>query len=461
MNKLCPLVLIALLGGCSLAPDYQRPDLPVADSWSLSAPAAGPDLAWKEFFTDAGLQALIQTALDNNRDLRVAVLNVQVAQATYRVTESALVPHVTAGIAETEQRTPQSLSNAVPPSTSATRTYTANLSTTAFELDLWGHIRNLDAQAQELYLASQEGQTTARIALIAEVANAALTLLSDRKLQALTEDTLNSRVKSLDLIERSFKLGVGSKLDVAQARGAVESARAAAIRYGRQVQLDQNALALLVGAPLDDKLLSSLGNLDSQHFIESLPVGLPSQVLLRRPDIIQAEHQLQAANANIGVARSAFFPTLSLTGSAGFGSSGLAGLFQAGSGAWSVAPQIVAPIFDAGRNEANLDSAKANRQIAVATYEKAIQTAFREVSDGLASQGTLSEQLAAQAALVTATQDSTRLSQARYDKGIDSYLNVLDAQRSLYAAQQDLIAVQTARLSNLVGLYKALGGGRS
>ena len=278
---------------------------------------------------------------------------------------------------------------------------------------------------------------------------------------ALTDETLVTRVKSLDLIERSFERGVGSQLDVSQARSLVETARVNRVRTMRQVEQDKNALTLLVGAPIDDSKFNTGGDLDAVRFVEDLPIGLPSEVLLRRPDIVQAEHSLQAANANIGAARAAFFPTISLTGSAGSASPTLGGLFQAASGAWAFAPQVTAPIFDAGRNWANLDSAKVGRAIAVAQYEKAIQSAFREVADALAAKGTLTEQLTAQTALVEATRASTMLSQARYDHGVDSYLNVLDSQRSLYLAQQDQIAVQAARLANLVELYKVLGGGGS
>lgn len=286
-----------------------------------------------------------------------------------------------------------------------------------------------------------------------------LTLLGDRKLLVLTEETLATREKSLNLIERSFERGIGSQLDVAQARTTVETARVNRARYLRQVDQDRNALVLLLGTTIDETSLA--GDIDATHFVEDLPVGLPSRVLLRRPDVAAAEHALKAANANIGAARAAFFPTLSLTGSGGSSSPTLDTLFAAGSGAWSFVPQITLPIFEAGKTSAKLDSAKASRDITIAQYEKTIQTAFREVADALAAKGTLTQQMNAQAALVDATATSTRLSQARYDRGISSYLDVLDSQRSLYSAQQDLVSVQVSRLSNLVTLYKVLGGGRS
>lgn len=457
----------ALLSGCSLIPDYLRPDMPVPQSWAedpATAPAeAGKplwsDVAWKDFFTDPTLQGLIQRALDNNRDLRVAALNIEVARATYRVTEADLLPNVNANGAGTVEHTPRALSQSTPQRATTSRQYSANLGVTAFELDLFGRLRSLEQQALESYLATEEARSTTQISLVAEVANAYLTLLGDRKLLALTEETLDTRLKSLELIQRSFDMGVSSELDLAQARTTVETARANRALYLRQVAQDRNALALLVGAPIDAAKLN--GELDGVRFVEDLPVGLPSEVLLRRPDIVQAEHSLKAANANIGAARAAFFPSISLTGSAGFASPTLGSLFEAGSGAWSFGPSVSLPIFDAGRNQANLDSAKASRDISVAQYEKSIQTAFREVSDALAAKGTLTDQMTAQAALVTATQTSYRLSQARYDRGIDSYLTVLDSQRSLYSAQQDLVSVQVLRLSNLVTLYKVLGGGRS
>ncbi len=458
----------ALLSGCSLIPDYLRPDAPVPQNWpqgpaakaETPADPAKPlwaDVAWKDFFTDAALRDLIQQGLDNNRDLRVAALNIEVARATYRITEADLLPNVDAGAAGTVQRTPRALSQSGVATTA--RQYSANLGVTAFEIDLFGRLRSLEEQALQSFLATEEARAATQISLVAEIANAYLALLGDRKLLALTEETLETREKSLELIQRSFERGVSSELDVAQARTAVETARVNRALYLRRVDQDRNALALLVGAPVDESRLT--GDLNAVAFVEDLPVGLPSEVLLRRPDIMQAEYSLKAANANIGAARAAFFPSISLTGSAGFASPTLGGLFEAGSRAWSFGPQISMPIFDAGRNQANLDSAKASRDLSVAQYEKAIQSAFREVADALAAKGTLTDQLNAQSSLVQAASTSYRLSQARYDRGIDSYLTVLDSQRSLYGAQQDLVTVQVSRLSNLVTLYKVVGGGRS
>lgn len=461
---------LMLLSACSLAPDYLRPDMPVQKDWpAMPSPAAtvpesagNPawgDVAWKAFFTDAALQDLIEKALDNNRDLRVATLNIELARAAYRVTEANLLPQIDAGLSATGQRIPRDLSQSMPREARTTHQYDVNLSVTAFELDLFGRLRSLNQQALENYLATAEARNTTQITLIAEVANAYLTYLGDRKLLLLTEKTLATRQKSLELIERRLALGMSSELDRAQARTAVEGARTNQARYVRLVEQDLNALQLLIGTPIGKATLS--GELDSMALVQDLPVGLPSDVLLNRPDIMQAEHALKAANADIGAARAAFFPRISLTALAGFASPALSSLFDSDSRAWSFVPSVTVPIFDAGRNQANLEAAKANREIAVARYEKAIQSAFREVSDGLVARGTLVGQVEAQQSLVEATGTSYRLSEARYRQGIDSYLAVLDAERSLYAAQQDLIQLQVQRLSNLVSLYKALGGGRS
>lgn len=456
------------LAGCSLIPDLELPAAPVPAALpqaSTTVSGVGPmaenapvwaDIAWQDFFVDPTLRSLIAQALDHNRDLRVAALTVEVARATYRVREADLLPEVTANGGSSIQRVPRNASAVSPARDTITRRHSLSAGVTAFELDLFGRVRSLEEAALESYLATEEARNAAQISLIAEVANAYLTLLGDRKLLSLTEETLQTREQSLGLIERSFQLGVGSQLDVAQARSSVETARANRLRYLRQVEQDRNALSLLVGQPVDGALP---GDLASVRLMEDIPVGLSSDLLLRRPDIMQAEHSLRSANANIGAARAAFFPTISLTGSFGLSSTSLSSLFQAGSGAWAFAPQISLPLFDGGKNEAELDSAKANRDIGVARYEKAIQTAFREVADALAARGTYGDQLNAQNALVDATRTSTQLSQARYDRGIDSYLNVLDAQRSLYAAQQEQVSTEVARLSTLVTLYKALGGG--
>lgn len=458
------LISSLLLSACSLAPDFHRPDLPVPAAWDATLSsvvqadgAAWGDMGWKAFFLDQGLQGLIQTALEYNRDLRVAVLNIDAARAAYRVTEADLLPRVDAGLSETAQRTPQALSQSIPKAARVGHQYNANLAVTAFEIDLFGRLRSLNQQALETYLATEAARDATRIALIAEVANAYVTLLGDRAQLSLAERTLETRLRALDLIERRIDVGMSNALDRAQARTAVESARTSLARYNRLVEQDRNALQLLVGTPVAGGSLPA--TLDGMALVDDLPVGLPSEVLLKRPDVLQAEHALKAANANIGAARAAFFPRISLTAMFGLASPALNNLFEVDSRAWSFAPSVTVPIFDAGRNEATLAASNANRDIAVARYEKAIQSAFREVSDGLVARRTLEDQAVAQKALVDTAGTSLRLSDARYRQGVDNYLAVLDAERTLYDAQQNQIQVKVQRLSNLVSLYKALGGG--
>ncbi|MGE4528355.1 MAG: efflux transporter outer membrane subunit [Rhodospirillaceae bacterium] len=465
-RALLAATMLAALSACSLIPDMETPAPPVAQSWPEGAAyapqAAEPggktlaDLGWDEVFRNRTLRGLIATALETNRDLRVAALNVEAARAAYGVSRADLLPSVDANGARSRSRTPPELSSSGRAVTSTA--YTANLGVTAFELDFFGRVRSLNAQALETFLATQEAQTGARIALIAEVANAWLSLQADRRQLRLTEETLETRQTSQALIDAKFENGVATELDVAQARTSLETARVNLASYTRAVAQDRNALELLVGRPLAAAEIADDGD-DLSALVALPPAGLSSAVLLRRPDIREAEHALKAANAYIGAARAAFFPTISLTGSAGFGSARLGSLFEGASRAWTFAPSVSAPIFDAGRNFANLDAAKAQRDIAVASYEKAIQSAFREVADGLAARKTLVEQIAAQKALVAASEKSFFLSQARYDRGVSSYLEVLDAQRSLYAAQQTQIGLELTQLSNLVTLYKSLGGG--
>ncbi len=467
LNKsfLIALAASTMLAGCTMIPRYDRPEAPVNAQWP-QGPAydemsdttvRASEISWREFFRSPQLQQVISTALENNRDLRIAALNIEAARATYRVQRAALVPAIDGVGSGNRQGVPD---NASPTGESTiTSIYSANIGTTAFELDLFGRVRSLNQSALEEYLATEEARDATQIALIAEVANAYLIHQADRKLLALTENTLSTQQQSYDLIKQSFDMGIGTQLDVAQAATLVETARANRAQYMRLVAQDKNALTLLMGANIDESILEAEG-LDTVALMTDLPVGISSNVLLDRPDIRQAEHSLKAANANIGAARAAFFPTISLTGSAGMASESLSDLFASGSGlAWSFVPQLTLPIFSGGRNLANLDSAKANEKIAAAQYERAIQIAFREVADELAARGTYTDQLNAQRSLVAANQQSYDISQARYKQGIDSHLSVLDAQRELYTAQQNEIVVQQQRLSNLVTLYKTLGGG--
>jgi len=466
------LLCTSLLSGCTMIPDYLRPDLPTSTSWhaeetlpelSTESQQAAADIVWQEFFISPGMQKVVEAALTNNRDLRVAALNVEAARALYRIERSDLFPNVNAGAAGARQKVTEAQSTSNPlfgsPQEYITSTYTANLASTAFELDLFGRLRSQNEAALESYFATGAARDAAQISLIAETANAYLQWLADRKILALVQETLDAQQKSYDLIAKSYEKGVASKLDLAQVRQAVETAKANLALYTRRVMQDQNALVLLMGVKTLDPSLQT-ERLDDVAVLEKLPVRLPSEVLLVRPDVRQAEHELLSSNANIGAARAAFFPTISLTGTFGYASSDLGDLFSsAASGAWSFAPQITLPIFQGGRNIANLDYTKLIKEASVARYEKTIQTAFKEVSDELAARSTLDDELGAQRNLVEATQNAYDLSFARYKEGIDNFLNVLDAQRSLFSAQQQEIEIQKQQLANLVNLYKVLGGG--
>lgn len=456
---------ISLLGGCTMMPGYERPAAPVAANWPTpamgeldsQAKQSAADISWQAFFTSPILQKVIGTALDNNRDLRVAALKIEEARAIYRIQRADLVPSIDGTLAGTRSRIPEDLSTTGDAVTASQ--YEANIGVTAYELDLFGRVRSLNESALEDYLATEEAARATQISLIAETANAYLQLLADQKILELTQDTLNAQQESYDLIERSNALGASTKLDLSRARTTLETAKANEALYTRLVAQDKNALVLLMGTG-DAAALDTLESLDDVGLMDQLPVGLPSDVLTLRPDVAQAEHSLKSANAEIGAARAAFFPTISLTGSAGFASDALSSLFSGGAaGAWSFAPRLTLPIFEGGRNVANLDASETRKKIAVSQYEKAIQSAFRDVADALAGRATLDDQLQAQQDLADAAQNAYDLSNARYKQGIDNYLSVLDAQRTSYSAQQSEIEVQRAYLSNLVTLYKALGGG--
>jgi multidrug efflux system outer membrane protein len=451
----------ALISGCTtLAPDYLTPAAPVAAQWpggvATTVAASPAELGWESFFTDPKLRQLIALALANNRDLRVAGLNIEKARAQYQIQRADLFPSINASASGTNQRIPASLSTTGQAMIS--HEYSASLGFASYELDFFGRIRSLKDQVLYQFLATEEAQRSARISLIAEVANAYLTLAADSQRRKLAEETWRSQQASYGLTKRRFELGSSSALDLHQAQTSVESARADVARYTGQLAQDRNALVLLVGNDLPEEMLQA-DALASVSGIADIPAGLPSAHLQRRPDVLQAERQLQAANANIGAARAAFFPSISLTASAGSASNQLAELFGSGSSAWRFVPQISLPIFDAGRIRANLDVAKVQEQISLAQYEKAIQTAFREVADTLVQNVPLQQQLEAQQALVEATSASHRLSRARFDKGVDSYLAVLDSQRAEYAAQQNLITVRLANYGNRVTFYKVMGGG--
>jgi NodT family efflux transporter outer membrane factor (OMF) lipoprotein len=442
-----------LLAGCgSLAPPHERPALPtpaVFPGPAGSGTAVAADTGWHTVFTDAGLRTLIEAALQNNRDLRIAVLNIEQARAQYQVRRADALPTVNAAAAASL------LSRAT---ASNPNLHSAGVAVTAYELDFFGRIHDLAEAAQAQVLATEEARNTVQIGLVAAVASAWLNLLADDEQLALTKQTLRTREESLALTKLRFEHGAASALDWQQARSLVEAARVAAVQLQRQRAIDENSLAQLVGdaagpGPVGSTALAGL------TLGPELAAGLPSDLLNQRPDIRQAEQQLMAANANIGAARAAFFPRITLTGTAGSVSTELSGLFKPGSFGWTFAPQIVLPIFDAGRNRANLEIAQAAQSIAVAQYEKAVQTAFREVADALAGRRTWGEQLRAQQTQAEAEAERARLTDLRYRNGAASYLEVLDAQRSLFAAQQAALQTQLARLQNQLALYKVLGGG--
>lgn len=459
IDILTTLTALTLAGCGTLAPDYQRPAAPVAAQWSVPGPAQGKsaaDLPWQDFFIDQGLRSLIAEALANNRDLRIATLSIEKARAQYQIQRASLLPSIAATGTDSNQRLPADLSSTGQAMIS--RSASVGVGFSAYELDLFGRVRSLKDQALQQFFATEEARRSAQISLVAEVASAWLTLASDRERLDLTRKTLESQQASYDLAKRRYELGASSELDLRQAQTSVDAARVSLAQLTSQLELDRNALTLLVGRPLQDSELPS-GPLAAVSALDQLDAGVPSDVLQKRPDVLQAEHALQAANADIGAARAAFFPSITLTASAGTASSQLSGLFKAGSGTWSFAPQINLPLFTGGRNLANLKAVKAEREIQVATYEKTIQTAFREVADALAQRATLADQLAAQTSLNEASEVSFKLAEARYKNGVASHLEVLDAQRSLYAAQQNLVATRLALLANQVTLYKVLGGG--
>jgi multidrug efflux system outer membrane protein len=460
-----------LLGACTLEPHYHRPPPPVP---ALEGGAAGgtvaADIGWREFFPDPQLQQLIALALTDNRDLRVAALNVQSAQAQYRIQRAELFPTVDASAVEQVQHIPIGvLTSGFPPAVLAgagplptngvtEHTYDVGVGFTSYELDLFGRIRSLSHAALQQYFSSGETRRSVQLTLVAEVATAYVVVLADQTLLDITRDTLKSQEDSYALTQKLFSGGTTTELALRQAETTVDTARANLAQYNRQQALDRDALQLLLGAPIPDGIDFSRG-LDRGNMVAELAEGVPSDVLVRRPDVLAAEHQLMAANAEIGAARAAFLPAISLTGNFGTESTQLSGLFKGGSRAWTFSPQISVPIFAGGANVANLQATKLARDTAVAQYEKAIQTAFREVADALVARGTLDEQLAAQQALVTASAAAYRLADMRYRGGVDSYLSALVAQVSLYSAQQQLQTVRLLRLQNLVTLYKALGGG--
>ncbi len=457
-------VLAFVLSGCNFMPKYSRPEAPVPAEWpsgpayanapiTTTAPEA-PDLKWREFFSEPKLQSLIETALASNRDLRLAALNMERARALYGIQRAELLPTVEATANGNLQRLPADVSGTGKATT--LEVYRAHLGVLAWEPDFFGRIRSFTERALQEYFATEQGRRSVQILLVSSVANAYLVLAADRESLALAQTTLTAQQGAYNLVKRRSDQGLSPELDRYRAQTQVDTARREVIRFTQQVAQDENALTLLLGTTAPGELLPP--DLSSITPLREVSAGVSSEVLLRRPDVLQAENLLKAANADIGAARAAFFPRLTLTGTAGVASGELSGLFESGSGAWTFAPQAVLPIFDP-RTWSGLKITKVQREIAVTGYERAIQNAFREVADALAVQGTVDQEVAAQQSLVNAVAETYRLSTVRYDKGVDNYLSVLDAQRSLYAAQQVLVGLRLAKLTSQVQLYAVLGGG--
>jgi len=454
-------VVITFMAGCSFASSYERPSLPTAAAYPGANAAQTQvtqdalQLGWREFFTDARLHELIAQALVSNRDLRIAVQRVEEVRGLYGIQRADRLPSISATAMASRSRVPADLSYTGSAMTSDQ--YEATLSLSTWELDFWGRVRNLTAAALETYLGTEEAQRAIVISLVAQVAN---TYLLERELDeriVIAQQTLATREESYRIARRRYEVGYASKLDAVQAETLLNQARADLAALMRQRDQNLNALTLLVGAPIiafETQPLSMIG----PGYVQEISAGLPSDLLINRPDILAAEHRLKAANANIGAARAAFFPRIILTGDLGTASIALSGLFGAGSDIWSFSPSVTLPIFDGGRNRANLDVSEARRNLAVADYERTIQGAFREVADALAERRWLTEQFAAQQATLTAQTERTRLAGLRYQNGAAPYLEVLDAERDRFLAQQALVQLRRALLASSVNLYAALGG---
>jgi outer membrane protein, multidrug efflux system len=460
------LLAVIAISGCTMAPKYTKPASPVPAQWPTGAAyiyfenAADEStplistLSWREFITDENLQKVIETALNNNRDLRVAALNVERAKALYGIGRVSFLPSVNVTGSWYKEHIPADLSSSGSEMTA--EQYSVNLGITSWEIDFFGRIRSLKDKALEEYLATDQALRSSQILLVSTVAQAYLAMAADRETLQLVSKTLETQQAAYKLIRKRYDVGMISELDLLRAQSQVDIARGDLARYTQRVAQDENALNLLIGSPLQQELRPA--DLGSVKPIREVSAGLSSELLLRRPDVLAAEHQLKAANANIGAARAAFLPRIALTTSLGTASADLSGLFKPGSEVWTFAPQIVMPIFDA-RTWFAYDVTKIEKEILIAQYEKAIQKSFREVADALAVKGTINQQIAAQQSLVEAVTEAYRLSHARYARGIDSYLSVLDAQRSLYSAQQGLIMLHLSRFINQVTLYNVLGGG--
>ncbi len=455
---------VALLSGCSLAPEYTRPELPVADAYPADAPIPAAakdgerpaaDVAWRDYFADAQLRAMIAQALEHNRDLRVAALRVLEVRAAYQIRRADQFPTLDANAGEIRARVPGQFNPDGSPRTAAL--WDVGASVVGWEIDFWGRVRNLKDAALEDFLATDAARRAVTVTLVAQVADGYFNLRELDERLRITRATIRTREESLRIFRRRLEVGTANRLEVAQVETLLTQAQTLGAQLEQARATQAHALTLLVGAPPEG--LGEHATLNDAALMGEPPVGLPSALLEERPDIVAAEHRLKAANANIGAARAAFFPRITLTGFFGTASPELSGLFDSGTKAWLFAPQITMPIFDAGRRSANLDLAEVRRDAAVAQYELAIQGAFRDVADALSAQQWLGEQIAIQRRAVAAQRERAQLAERRYDRGRSSFLEVLDAQRDLLAAEQLLVQQRRALLSSRVALYAALGGG--
>jgi len=472
MRKIALLLAVTSLGACSMAPPYVRPELPVPPSWPVGdaylaqSEAALPSVTYRDIFRDPRLQSLIEQALSNNRDLRVAAANIAVARAAYHIQRAELLPEIDAGggyrLSSSATGTGSSGSGAGGSgaggnSRTTNGSFSADIGITSFEIDLFGRVRSLTTAAQNRYFETEAAARATRLTLVGDIGTAWLTYASDQSLLKIARETAASAEQSVRLTSARLEGGVAPGTDLAQAQIVLTTAQSDLAEQTTAVAQDINALQLLVGAPIDPALLPASIE-EAAPTVAPLPAGLDSGVLLRRPDVVQAEYELRATNAEIGAARAALFPRISLTALAGLASGSLGSLFSGGAFNYSVAPSVNFPIFRAGAGRAGVEQSRAQRDVATANYERAIQTAFREVSDALARRGTIAAQAGAQRALTTAAANNYRLSDARYRGGIDTFLQSLDAQRSLYSAQRSLVATELTEATNLVTLYRVLGG---
>ena len=462
--SLCALAGALALDGCSLAPRYKAPSLPVATAYPAdtrmqpNATTEGriaAETAWRDYFVDPHLRALIARALDNSRDLKIAVLRVAEARAAYGIQRADQFPTIAASVDGSRARLPADLN--MTGQTQIASQYQVGVGLAAWELDFWGRVRNLKDAALEIYLATDEARRAFTVSLVGEVADGYLALRGLDERIALARQTISSREESFRIFSRRYEVGTIARMDLVQVETLLHQAQTLAAQLEQARAAQAHALALLAGAPLPP--LPEAARFDDGAVLHDLRVGLPSELLLQRPDIVAAEHRLRAAHANIGAARAAFFPHITLTGFFGTASAELNGLFDSGSRAWSFLPSLSLPIFDGGRNRAGLDLAGVRRDLAVVNYEKTVQTAFREVSDALSARHWRAEQVRIQRATLAAQAERERLARLRYDNGSAPYFEVLDAQRDLLAAEQQLVQARRALLSSRVSLYTALGGG--